>query len=277
MKLLLLPFTRYRESKLKDYRKVTKEEQKHFGSHLIAVFKKKSVKRRAGMKGNIFFAGIITLNLFLFASSKAMAARPLTTDDAGTVDLGSFEIELGYEFSQSKDNAQIQSIGISLKHGLSERFDFGISFPYELKPKSGLGGAEVGIKFSLLKEKNLPATSLTFTFGLGGSEYTLNGIMSKELFGTLSAHLNLGYVAPGIVTESGITTYSGAIEFPTGKNLTMVTELVGESNAEGNSWEGLIGGNLQVLRGMVLDFAIGKGFNGTSIEWKTGIGLTYGF
>lgn len=38
---LLLPFTRYSEGKFKDYRKVTKEEQKHFGSPWIAVFKKK--------------------------------------------------------------------------------------------------------------------------------------------------------------------------------------------------------------------------------------------
>jgi len=38
---LLLPFTRYREGKFKDYRKVTKEEQKRFGSPWIAVFKKK--------------------------------------------------------------------------------------------------------------------------------------------------------------------------------------------------------------------------------------------
>ena len=38
---LLVPFTRYSEGKFKDYRKVTKEEQKHFGSPWIAVFKKK--------------------------------------------------------------------------------------------------------------------------------------------------------------------------------------------------------------------------------------------
>ena len=38
---ILLPFTRYSEGKFKDYRKVTKEEQKHFGSPWIAVFKKK--------------------------------------------------------------------------------------------------------------------------------------------------------------------------------------------------------------------------------------------
>jgi hypothetical protein len=42
---LLKPFTRYREGKYKDYRKPTKQEQKHFGSPWIAVFKKRRVRR----------------------------------------------------------------------------------------------------------------------------------------------------------------------------------------------------------------------------------------
>jgi len=38
---LLVPFTRYSKGKFKDYRRVTEEEKKLFGSHWIAVFKKK--------------------------------------------------------------------------------------------------------------------------------------------------------------------------------------------------------------------------------------------
>lgn len=38
---LLLPFTQYSEDKFKDYRRVTKEEQKHFGNPWIAIFKKR--------------------------------------------------------------------------------------------------------------------------------------------------------------------------------------------------------------------------------------------
>jgi len=38
---LLQPFTRYSKGKFKDYRKSTKEEQKHFGGSWIAVFRKK--------------------------------------------------------------------------------------------------------------------------------------------------------------------------------------------------------------------------------------------
>jgi hypothetical protein len=38
---ILVPFTRYKEGKFKDYRKATEEERKIFGSPWIAVFKKK--------------------------------------------------------------------------------------------------------------------------------------------------------------------------------------------------------------------------------------------
>jgi hypothetical protein len=39
---VLIPFTRYSEGKVTDYRRPTEEEQKHFGGVWIAVFKKKT-------------------------------------------------------------------------------------------------------------------------------------------------------------------------------------------------------------------------------------------
>lgn len=41
---LLVPFTRYKQAKFKDYRKTTHEERKIFGSPWIAVYKKKPEK-----------------------------------------------------------------------------------------------------------------------------------------------------------------------------------------------------------------------------------------
>jgi len=38
---ILVPFTRYKEGKFRDYRRTTEEERKVFGSPWIAVFKKK--------------------------------------------------------------------------------------------------------------------------------------------------------------------------------------------------------------------------------------------
>jgi len=41
---ILLPLMRYKEAKFKDYRKITKEEKKVFGSPWIAIYRKKKSK-----------------------------------------------------------------------------------------------------------------------------------------------------------------------------------------------------------------------------------------
>jgi hypothetical protein len=43
---ILVPFTRYKQGKFKDYRKTTDEERKIFGSPWIAIFKKKQREQR---------------------------------------------------------------------------------------------------------------------------------------------------------------------------------------------------------------------------------------
>jgi len=120
-----------------------------------------------------------------------------------------------------------------------------LASPMRLKLRKRLDGAEVGVKFALLKEKeNFPAVSLTFSSGFGASEYALNGILTKEM-GKLVVHLNLGHVATGEVTEKGVTTYSGAIELPLGERLVLVGEIVGEADAYSSTedpLEGLLGG-----------------------------------
>jgi len=43
---ILIPFTRYKEGKFRDYRKSTEEERKVFGSPWMAVYKKKEKNKR---------------------------------------------------------------------------------------------------------------------------------------------------------------------------------------------------------------------------------------
>lgn len=224
------------------------------------------------MKVNIFSLITVMLSLVFFIFSEVNAARPLATDDAETVEPGIFEVELGYEFSKNKD--QTQSLEFSLKHGLSERLDLSIAFPYEIAPEKGLGKAEVEMKFSLLKEKSsLPALSLTFAYGFGTPEYTLNGIMTKGI-GGLTVHLNLGYMTAGEAGKTGTTTYSGAIEYNIGERFVLAAEIVGKVDGERSS-EGLVGGRFSISESLAIDLGIGKGFN--SPEWKTTLGLTYEF
>lgn len=221
---------------------------------------------------------ISLLGILLFASP-GFAARPLATDDAGTVDRGAFETEVGYDYAEYQDE-QTQSIGVFLKHGLTEKFDFCVGVPYEIEPEDALGSAGLGVKFAFFQEEeNSPAVSLTFSYGIGASEYTLNGILTKEIW-QLVIHLNLGHVATGDLTEKGVTTYSGAIEFPLGESLVLVGEIVGEADAYSDTddpIEGLFGGNWGIRESLTFDLGIGFGFNDLSPDWKMTAGLTCGF
>jgi hypothetical protein len=239
---------------------------------------KEKKKRNKRLKvGSYYLLGGV-LSFVIFPWLQAEAARPLATDDAGTVERGAFELEMGYDFSKDEDHTQNQSLGISLKYGVIERLDLGIGLPYEIKPEEEFGNAEAGLKYLLLKEKKtLPALSLTFAYESGSSEYALTGIGSKKV-GDLIIHINLGYITSDIEGDHGMTVYAGAIEYALSKGLTLVTELVGQVDIDENALEGLVGGNYQISEQVVLDFAIGKGFYGVSAkEGKATLGLTCGF
>jgi hypothetical protein len=47
-------------------------------------------------------------------------ARPFATDDAGTVSVAGYELEIGYDFGQDEG-----ILGLSFKHGLTPKMDVG--------------------------------------------------------------------------------------------------------------------------------------------------------
>lgn len=236
----------------------------------------KRTHKRFNLPNHFWVVGV--LGLLVFAWSQAEAARPLTTDDAGTVEGGAFELEIGYDFSRDEDHTQNQSLGISIKHGLIHRLDLCIALPYHIQPEEEFGDAQVGIKYLLSEETgNLPAFSLTLACESGGQGCALTGIASREI-GDLVLHVNLGYMASGLKGEDGVAVCAGAIEYVLSKSVTLVGELVGEVDADENALEALVGGNYRISEQVVLDLAVGKGFNTVSAkEGKATLGLTYGF
>lgn len=72
---------------------------------------------------------VYILILFLLANSlPAFAARPLSTDDATTVDKSHFELECGFEYQDKTDDEYNWTT--TLKYGLSENLDIGPEIPY---------------------------------------------------------------------------------------------------------------------------------------------------
>lgn len=141
----------------------------------------------------------------------AFAAHPLSTDDAGTVEMNKFELETGFDNCKDSSNLRSSACGFSIKHGISEKVDVGISFPYSIDPApvERFGSASLGIKFLLVE--NTFAVSLSNDLGSAG--YFINGIYSVEL-SKLQIHANLGYTSSGNENIKGETSYSSALVYP---------------------------------------------------------------
>ncbi|HUW23441.1 MAG TPA: transporter [bacterium] len=231
---------------------------------------------------------ILYLFIIFFIPSLVYSARPLSVDDAGTVDSGIYETEAGIGYSQDKEENGETEISLSIKQGLTERMDLGVSLPYVMtSPKdgngeSGMGDAELIAKFNLVKEGDkTPGFSVTLGIimdtgeknkGIGSGEidYNFNSILSKELqFITLNG--NLGYTAKAKTASFGI-----ALEYPADERLNLVAELTGENKSD-SPIECIIGTNFSARENLILDFGIGTGLNDYSSRLNVTGGLTLSF
>jgi hypothetical protein len=130
----------------------------------------------------VFIAGAgIALSIVF---SPVWAARPYMTDDAGTVEVGKFELETGANFWKDMLNA-----GIGLKHGVTDRMDIGFSLGYNGMPEDerGVAPAQLVLKFALIPD--LLAATAMGDFGDNG--YGINLIASKS-FGPIAVDLTMG-------------------------------------------------------------------------------------
>ncbi len=103
----------------------------------------------------------LTLLVILTITSGSLwAARPLSTDDAGTVEKGKFETEISFDYCLFRPEGTCQSPAFALKHGLTDRLDFGLGFSHSSDKDTdgntvgwGMSPLEIGLKMALLKEQ----------------------------------------------------------------------------------------------------------------------------
>lgn len=164
-----------------------------------------------------------------------LAARPLDTDDAGTVEKGKFETELSFDYCQHRFDGKGQSPAMAIKHGLTDRLDFGLGFSHSTDRDAdgntvvwGMSPLEVGFKLALIKERpQLPDISLSAGFETGLAGYGLSLILSRG-YGNLGLHYNLGYNSPGEAMVKGSIGTSLALEY----TLAEKYRICGELNSE---------------------------------------------
>jgi len=183
----------------------------------------------------------------------AWAARPLITDDAGTLEKGRIETELSFDYCRYRTQGTCHSPGLAIKHGLTDRLDIGLTFSHSTDKDAegntvswGMSPLEIGFKMAVLKEhRTLPDISLSVGYETGETEYGLNLIFSRE-YGHLGMHYNLGYNSPGEAMIRGSLATSLSAEYTFGGKYRVCGELNSEIIDDGSEVlgsSGLIGGS----------------------------------
>ncbi|MBU1355665.1 MAG: hypothetical protein KJ620_03790 [Candidatus Edwardsbacteria bacterium] len=194
----------------------------------------------------------LALSIVLTAAP-LFAARPLDTDDAGTVEKGKFETELSFGYCIYRPDGTGQIPGIAIKHGLTDRFDLGLGFSHSTDKDAdgnsvawGMSPLEVSFKLGLFRERpTLPDISVSAGFEKGNNGYGLNLILSRE-YGNLGLHYNLGYNASGEAMVKGSIATSLAAEYIFMEKYRVCGELNSEildDRSEVLENSGLIGGS----------------------------------
>ena len=211
---------------------------------------------------------VLIVGLGVVRAGIVEAARPFSTDDAGTVEIGKFELEFGYEHCDLVGTGQSGLCCLGFKHGLTEQMDIGLGLTHTFVPQQAeaLSPASISLKFAVLRD----LLAISFSHELGGSSYALNSALTRE-FGQVEVDINLGYSATGNSNLPGSISYGIALIYGFEK-VDVGCETSGDKDGLQN-W--LVGARYRIREGLAVDL----GYSGDRTgESKIGtVGLHYEF
>lgn len=157
----------------------------------------------------------------LVAPCVSYAALPLITDDIGITETGKYELEIGNDNCRTEHGLEAD-VYVSLKHGITERMDFGVCIPFRVAPEvnNRIGFIALYGKFNFIKN----IFAVTVSNELGTREYFLNAVLSHK-FTEVSIHLNAGYETSGEADVSGNPVVSSGFEYSL-KKMDFIGEII---------------------------------------------------
>ncbi|MEW6377600.1 MAG: transporter, partial [Thermodesulfobacteriota bacterium] len=232
-------------------------------------------------------------------STTTFAARPLSTDDAGTVEKGKFQLEAGFEALRQDNHDRELSPSMTLTYGLLESTDLGIGggylfvHPREGKKKNGFADTELKVKYRWLNEKGwrpalattgtlkIPTASDSKGLGSGQADFGINLIAAKNIGKRWALHLNLGYTFIGEDRVDNELSYSVAGQYIISDKWVLVGEIGGVNNLNGRKGDdplsGLIGTYYLITENIVWDVGVEIGMSKAAPDFRFITGLTLFF
>ena len=225
------------------------------------------------------------------------AARPLFTEDTESVEIGSFEMELGFDFYREDNRDQYYIPSVQLKYGVIEKMEIGGTIGYlwddvhEGGRLDGWTDLFVYLKYQLWEEgEYYPAFALKPLVKLPTqtwrehtesrrADYALGAIFDKS-FGKAALHFDLVYFLIGDPGESDVLSTGAAAEYEFLKGWSVVGEVryLNKLNTDRKDDPLFLNFGLKKKVGWaVLDAAINAGLNSAAPDYGFTVGATFPF
>lgn len=169
-----------------------------------------ALKRRSAQWAILLFLVVCPVK-----AQAGLEDRPLNTDDAYTIEKGSWSVSAGSVFLRQKNHDEQTNIVADLAYSPLQNLELGFDVPYTfLDPKSGpnengFGDITVRPEFQFVEETDkIPALSTWAAVktntgdkdkgtGTGATDVSFAGNLSKKFQWPLWLHVNLGFTLSG--------------------------------------------------------------------------------
>lgn len=248
------------------------------------------------MKKRLLFLVLLIPLIQLIYLPPSLAGRPLTTDDAWTVEKGKFQLELGLDATRQDNNDREYNPSITLSYGLSEKADLGLGIGYvfvqpeEGEKEHGLADTELKLKYRWMDEKDwipalataaklkIPTASESKGLGSGRPDWGINFIATKNFSKRLVLHLNFGYTFIGDGNSDKELNYSMGGQFVLTDKWALVGEVFGTNNLNGKKeddpFSGLLGTYYLISERLIWDVGMEIGMNSAAPDYRLTTGIT---
>lgn len=244
---------------------------------------------------------ILIISAILGFVNIAEAGRPLSTNDAGTLDKGRWELELAAEYLHESE-CRHWNVPAALTYGLVDRMEVGIGFGGQFEDHDLTGGQTsfeeslsditIGFKWHILDRNTayfdhalagqikIPVAANSKGMGSGEFDYDLTWISSRPINDQFDFLFNIGltWFGHGDEEVSNVLHYGAAITWQLTERLQPVVEILVETPIEGgkSSAGALVGLRYQITEDVMLDFGMGVRVAGDWPDWITTVGMTWG-
>ncbi|MBW7907955.1 MAG: transporter [Kiritimatiellae bacterium] len=232
------------------------------------------------------------------------AGRPLTIDDAGVVEKGLFQVEVGAA-GEGDSEVTHWDFPAELAYGIAPSAQVNLGFGGQLEERTeilshddhrtdhvgGIGDLTLGGKWLLIPECPLGAShaiaaSIKFPtadesrqLGSGHTDYDATWIVSRSIGDNVAIHLNLGYSWIG-GADCNVLHYGAALDVMLTDSLQWVGEVFSDREHHSDTPD-LVMGNTGLRwtasDTLTWDIAGGARIHGESPDWQFTVGLTWQF